>query len=662
MAAGGATHLPLGERDLKLTFTAAADRHPEQVRFSYRLVGYDALGGRRGAARRLLHPGAPGTYHFEVRAAAAGGFGPAIRTAAIVVPRGCTSRGGFGRWPRCCCWPPPPSSSGPGSPGRASEVALEAVVQERTEQIARQAEALRSLDDLKTRFFAHVSHELRTPLTVVGGFIERLLEAPASADQQAALVAMRRNTRRLQRLTNQILELERGALGGRHVHARPVSLARLAEAVVRSFGSVAEGRDLASQIPPDLVAFVDPEMLESVVTNLVSNAVKFTTPAGRIALRGGQAGERVWLEVEDDGRGIPAADLPHIFDRFYRVRSPELRHGEGSGLGLALVQELVQQQGGLVGITSTVGEGTCVRIELPGSRGQVDDASFGQVAAVEASLLEEPPVPPEQVAGGRPEVLVVDDNADLRAYVGSLLVDRYAVRYCSDGERALARIQAWPPDVVVADVMMPGLDGFELARALGADPETAGIPVLLLTARADADAQVAGLAAGAVDYLGKPFSPDVLCARVDAIFRRTQRLRDSLRRQLALERAGDACPAPAEAPALSPQATDEAIIDHVRAAILVRVDDETLDVPALARVLGMSKATLTRRLASTPYTPAALIRTVRLERAHALLTAGAGNVSDVAYAVGFRASPSSAGASGRGLRRPPSSLLPRATE
>jgi len=704
--------LGVDQRDFTVTYTASSFRHPEQMRFRYRLTGYDTgwvqAEGRRTAFYTQV---GAGTYRFEVQAAHADGiWSPTSAVAEVVI----TPHFYELAWLRALALAAVLLAISAGfwmyfRRLRAREARLAALVAERTREIERQAEALRSLDALKGRFFAHISHELRTPLTLITASLDELLEAEGASAHRGALEVMRRNARRLARLTHQILELERPQLDPVRPSRMPLELASLVRAVLEGFQSVAEQRRFEVVAAGPAVGWVDAEQMETVLINLVANAVKFTEPGGHIRVAFGREGREVWLTVEDNGCGIAAVDLPHIFDRFYRVRAPgaadagyraDLRVGEGTGLGLALVAELVRRQGGRVTATSALGVGTCLRVVVPAADQAASPVALGHRATLEASILESAETVDHDVDDPRARVLVVDDNPDIRHLVGRVLSSDYAVLYADDGVVGLRQTRETLPDLVVADIMMPGLDGIALARALAEDPETASIPVLLLTARADAGTEVEGLRAGAVDYLSKPFKLEVLRARVEAIFRRGQSLRDALRSGPSDHRdqQGPSPPPPEEGLEVSPlpsspapappswatalvaavlssppppvQATEvegadegpsvTALEASVRAAILAQIDYEGLDVAGLARAVGMSRATLTRRLAQAGLpSPAALIRTVRLQRAHDLLRAGAGNVSEVAYAVGFRSLAHFSRAFKEEHQVSPSSLIPR---
>jgi PAS domain S-box-containing protein len=413
----------------------------------------------------------------------------------------------------------------------------------------RRAEALAELDRAKTDFFSNVSHELRTPLTLIMGPVEELRAAPQldEARVRAELEVVRRNGLRLGKLVNTLLEFSR--LQADRVQARfePVDLAAFTAELASVFRSAVEqaGLDYVVDCPslPEPV-FVDRDMWEMVVLNLLSNALKFTF-GGTITVTVRRTDGCAVLTVADTGTGIPTRELPRLFERFHRVERARARSGEGSGIGLAMVRELLSLHGGTVTADSAEGRGTVFTVTVPLGHAHLPTdqvmtlSPAGTAAGVMVSAAAEPFVTealrwlpgtdegPEQRPGvptvgsvdplgafGR--VLVADDNADMREYLHRLLSPRYDVEVVGDGKTALAAALAEPPELVLCDVMMPGLDGRELLAALRGDSRTARVPVLLLSARAGQEAAVEGLAAGADDYLVKPFAAQELMARVGA--------------------------------------------------------------------------------------------------------------------------------------------------
>jgi signal transduction histidine kinase/DNA-binding response OmpR family regulator len=416
----------------------------------------------------------------------------------------------------------------------------------------RRAEALAELDRAKTVFFSNVSHEFRTPLTLQLGPLEDVLvdtRQPVSPDHRDKLEIAHRNSLRLLKLVNSLLEFSRIEAGRLEAAYAPIDLAALTTDLASTFRSAIERGGLTLQVdcpPLPEPVYVDRDMWEKVVLNLLSNALKHTFE-GEIAveLRATERGAE--LVVRDTGVGIPAGQLPRLFERFHRVPQSRARTQEGSGIGLALVQELVRLHGGGIAVESREDAGTTFTVTVPfgsshlpreavvtgtsdGARDRRADASGG--AYVEEALRWLPDSKPavthaalDDVGEARPSsglpapgarILVADDNADMRGYVTRLLAGQWQVESVSDGLSALRAIAERPPDLVVADIMMPGVDGFELLRRLRADAETREIPVILLSARAGEESRVEGLNAGADDYLVKPFSARELIARVGA--------------------------------------------------------------------------------------------------------------------------------------------------
>jgi PAS domain S-box-containing protein len=412
----------------------------------------------------------------------------------------------------------------------------------------RRAESLAELDRAKTAFFSNVSHEFRTPLTLMLGPVEDLLTDPAALLPPArrTLEVANRNGRRLLRLVNTLLDFSRIEAGRVRAAYQPIDLAAYTSDLASNFRSACERAGLRLVVDCDAIAqpvFVDREMWEKIVLNLLSNALKFTLE-GEITVALRQIGDTAELEIRDTGTGIPAGEIAHLFERFHRVANAVGRTHEGSGIGLALVYELVKLHGGSIGAESEVGKGTKFKVSIPlGSAHlppeQIADAAVSlpipagaspfveealrwlpdsgeDVAPIaEAIALFAAPDPPGD-REDRPLVLVADDNADMRQYVCRLLEPRFRVVALGDGAAALAAARELAPDLVVADVMMPRLDGFGLLRAMREDPLLGGIPVVLLSARAGEEARIEGLQAGADDYLTKPFSARELVARIDA--------------------------------------------------------------------------------------------------------------------------------------------------
>jgi signal transduction histidine kinase len=427
-----------------------------------------------------------------------------------------------------------------------SEVANARAYQEERKR----AEALAEIDRAKTAFFSNVSHEFRTPLTLMLGPLEDELaerEAPLPPARRERLETAHRNSLRLLKLVNTLLDFSRIEAGRTQASYEPTDLAGYTVELASVFRSAIEkgGLSLTIDCPtlPEPV-YVDREMWEKIVLNLLSNAFKHTFEGGiTVTLR--WCDDHVELAVADTGVGIPAEELPRLFERFHRVKEAKSRTHEGTGIGLALVKELVSLHGGTVSIESQEGKGSTFRLTIKTGTAHLASGHLGNARAltstatqatayVEEALhwLPNAAAPEHQASSSaqmnvassspeaatplaaRPRILLADDNADMREYVSRLLSERYDVLAVPNGLAALAAAQESPPDLVLTDIMMPGLDGFGLLRELRAKPGTRATPVVLLSARAGEESTIEGLNAGADDYLAKPFSAQELLARI----------------------------------------------------------------------------------------------------------------------------------------------------
>jgi signal transduction histidine kinase len=435
----------------------------------------------------------------------------------------------------------------------ASQVALRlGEVGARLEE-RQKADALAELDRAKNVFFSNVSHELRTPLTLMlGPLQDALLRNDLPTDLAEALQLAHRNGERLRKLVNSLLEFSRIEAGRVEASYQPTDLAALTRDFASAFRSAIEHAGLRFVVDCETLAnevFVDVDMWEKVVLNLLSNAFKFTFD-GEIAISLRAAAGQAVLEVRDTGIGMDDEALAHVFDRFHRVDGARSRSHEGTGIGLALVKELVRLHGGSVAVTSAPGRGSCFTVSvplgvahLPAHRVGVAPAAVGGSVALDAFVEDAlraghaPPVAqrPQQAGdASRATVLVVDDNADMRSYIAGVLGARWNVEAAADGLQALAAIARHRPDVVVTDIMMPQLDGFGLLERIRAHDAMRTLPVILLSAHAGEEARLEGLAKGADDYIVKPFSARELAARVEVLLVREQMhaMRDAANRRL----------------------------------------------------------------------------------------------------------------------------------
>jgi signal transduction histidine kinase/CheY-like chemotaxis protein len=527
---------------------------------------------------------------------------------------------------------------------RSAAESAESTAREALLKVADQAHRLEELDRAKSRFFANVSHELRTPLTLTIGPLEDLrdgMHGDLQEDAREELDLALRNSHRLLRLVNQLLDVAKLEAGQLELRPMKIDLAELVTGVVQAFHPLAERRKISltsDGLDTPFPAVLDPDQFEKVVLNLLSNAFKFTPSGGtvRIALASKEHPGLpcAVLTVADSGAGIPEELQKAIFERFYQGRGRPASSVPGTGIGLSLVRELVELHGGRIDVVSAPDEGSTFTVAVPT---HALEASEDDTTRQPGTVVVEPPPAPHRPEGPerddpdtpdpRLTVLIVDDNAEIRQYARKHLSGRYRVIEAADGKRGLDLAREHTPDLVLSDVMMPGMSGGELCRAIKADPDLDFVPVVLLTAKASQDSRIQGLSVGADDYLTKPFSMKELRVRIENLISLRQRLRHKIRNAEVVSTG------------TPPDATsvDERFLAKVRSVVIERLGDEEFGVEALAEALGQSRAHLYRRLGELQdRSPAELIRLMRLDRGAELLRAKAGTVSEVAYAVGFR--------------------------
>ncbi len=537
---------------------------------------------------------------------------------------------------------------------------LEALVQMRTEeliernsQLAEQAIRLTEVDRLKTRFFINVGHEFRTPLSLVLGPIDDLLrDAKQSFNQKVReqLEMANRNARRVLDLIVELLDVNRFEHGQMRLQLVRTDLELLIknsvfehQSLLERFGHQvtiktelnAQTQVSGSRLSPWL-AMVDPAQIERCVSNLISNAAKYMARGGsiEILLRAFDQSFEVW--INDQGRGIAASALPHVFDRFFQTE--EADSASGYGIGLALVREIIEAHHGSIKVESSVGTGSRFCITLPRMEADLiliepkvvtTDSSHGLLQneiSAESKIEMISPGEESNEPDSRALILIVDDHDDLRVRVKSILANRYQVIEANDGPSAWNVCRDKLPDVIVCDVMMPGFDGIELTRRIRANPDTAAIAMLLLTAKVGSEHTVEGLHAGADDYLSKPFDSSELLARVGAMLARAQRLRLRLMQE-------STAPSQVE----SNEANSEnKWLKRLHDLLARNLHEPQFDVEQMAQNMHLNRSQLFRKCKDLlAMSPSEYLRDLRLKRAYELLEAGAGNISEIAYAVGF---------------------------
>ena len=488
----------------------------------------------------------------------------------------------------------------------------------------------------RIRFFVNIAHELRTPLAVILGQIDAaMLERDDDARSRQLRIAAR-NARRIERLADQALELSRLDAGALQARRRPMMVVPFLESLVMSFEELAERKGIVLEFYAHrgrVTGRLDPDHLTTIVSNLLSNALKYTPAGGRVGVAVEfHAPELMRLTVVDTGTGIAPDRHDSIFQPFTRGPDDDAAHPGGAGIGLALARELSRLQGGDIRIESRVGQGARFLVDLPLGVAVEDEAELllgdgGARPEVTEEILHRSTMDfqPAALSEALPRVVLADDADDLRNWIAAELADVAAVEAFADGAAALEAARRDLPDLVVTDLRLPQLDGIELCRRLRADERTSHIPIMVLSASAESAARIGAFEAGIDDYLPKPVSGEELRARLLAVLERHRVLRIRFREQVVVQ--------PTD---VSPRAADQVFFEKVLATIEAELGNPAFSVSELADTMAMSNSQLSRKLrALIDQSPAQLIRNLRMQRAAALITAGSGRIADTCYAVGF---------------------------
>ncbi|MBC6951109.1 hybrid sensor histidine kinase/response regulator [candidate division KSB1 bacterium] len=522
-----------------------------------------------------------------------------------------------------------------------------------------EAEKLKELDTLKSRFFANLSHEFRTPLTLILGPVEQILSEVLDEKVRMKLRLVHANGQRLLALINQLLDLSKLESGKMQLRAAPGNPVEFLQRLTVAFAPLAERKQITLRFEAKaraLELYFDRDKMEKIFSNLLSNAIKFTPEGGSVIVECGLGNaERVSairnpksaiINVRDTGIGIPAEKLPHIFDRFYQANTSSTREFEGTGIGLALVKELVELHHGKISVASAEVKGATFTVRLPLGKDHLAPEEILEVSEQYSSVTgEQSSVVSDQysvmregeereaksegriaTSGEQSDlVLLVEDHAELRRYLRQELEPAYRVLEAADGEAGWQMAVETIPDLVICDVMMPKMNGYEFCSRLKTDEHTSHVPVILLTAKAGTDDKVAGLETGADDYLSKPFAAKELLARVKNLIAQRRKLRQRFAGTVALK--------PSE---IAVTSIDEKFLRRLLEIVEAHLDEEDFGVVAMSREAGMSQPQLWRKIkALTGQSPNQFIRAIRLQRAKQLLEAKTGNIAEVAYAVGF---------------------------
>ena len=504
---------------------------------------------------------------------------------------------------------------------------------ELSDQKARQLE---ELDQLKSRFFTNISHEFRTPLTVIRGMSHHIVKEPAEWVEKGSQI-IQRNTDQLLDLVNQILDLRKLEAGKLALRLEQIEVLSFLRFLSESFQQLAASKQLRLEIEApatELWMDVDSEKLQRIHTNLLSNAIKFTPAGGEIVVKlqvsSQEATEHLLLSISDTGVGIPESQLPSIFDRFYQVDDSHTREQEGTGIGLALTQELVHLMKGKIEVESRVQEGTTFRVVLPIH--QNSPKAHKEIKPLVPEYLitnNKEAIPQRRSNPGKelPLLLLIEDNADVVEYLVASLRDQYQLLIARDGEEGIEIALEQVPDLIISDVMMPKKDGFEVCKTLKEDERTSHIPIVLLTAKSDDVSRMDGLSSGADAYLPKPFNETELFIRLDKLL--------DLRRRLQRRYQGTPATDQTEESTAEQYKREDAFLEKIREIVDANLS-ESYNIPALCKLLGLSRSNLHRKVkALTGNSISIYIRSIRLEKARGILKAGKLSIAEIAYEVGF---------------------------
>lgn len=522
----------------------------------------------------------------------------------------------------------------------------------RTKQIEREKQRFQELDSLKSRFFTNISHEFRTPLTLVIGPLMQLKEKLTDSKLQQQVQLAHKNANRLLQLISQLLDLSKLEAGKMKLITREQNIVTLLKGITMSFQSLAEGREIHLQFVSEkqnIPLYVDQDKIEKIFYNLLANAFKFTENHGEIVVMVIERKKVVEILVQDNGIGIEPKGLPHIFNRFYRTENAEDQDKHGTGIGLALVKELVEIQKGTIKVTSEVGKGTTLILQFPlGTKHLQQEEILTPAFAKQESIrslgahLFEFLLPMTNTNLGianqkeylhleqsttehLPVVLIIEDHTDVRTYIQQHLETSFQILEAVDGQDGINQALAHLPDLVISDVMMPKKNGYEVCQTLKTDPHTSHIPIILLTAKAAQEEKLKGLTYGADDYLIKPFDTQELKTRVCNLID----LRIQLRRQFSEQKHADRHYSKSNA-------VDNEFMEQVCHIIESNLACDQFGVEVLAKEIGMSRSHFNKKLkALTDQSGNKFIQSFRLERADEMLRNKEGNVSEIALKTGF---------------------------
>lgn len=487
-----------------------------------------------------------------------------------------------------------------------------------------EANRLRELDQFKQRFFANITHEFRTPIALILGPTSQLLEQMTAAHDRQKLATIFQNGERLLGLVTQLLDLAKLEEGALTKDLRQGDVVAFSRELLRHFEQLASLQQITLRLEthietPD--AYLDFSAFDKILINLLSNALKFSEPGGSVRLIFQQiTHEKVSLEVHDNGIGMDEETASHVFERFYQGK--KAAH-DGTGIGLSLVKELVQFMGGTISVSSRVGEGSVFHLELPIKNKLIAGPSQYNLPPAKAEV---PDLAEDQAPENENLVLVVDDNRELQEYIRSCIAAQFVVELAPNGTVALEIAQERIPDIIILDIMMPGMDGVEVLQRLRTFPQTSHIPIIMLTALSSTEARISSFEAGADAYLSKPFHAGELLARLKQIIRSRELLQKKYRYPESIDKPIQDGMSQA----------DHAFLQRVRTCVLDGLDRSSYNTEDLAASMNMSRPHLYRKIkALTDQSISRYMRAIRLAKAREMLEENPLSISEIAYSTGF---------------------------
>lgn len=634
------------QRTISIKFSALNFMNPGKNKYAYKMEGVDAEWIYCGTNRQTRYTNlTPGTYRFRVKASNNDGIwnNEGVSIKIVIAPPWWRTSWAFMLY----------SFSIMGLFWMGWRFQVNRIkMKNELERNRFEARKLEEIDRMKSNFFSNITHEFRTPLTLILGPLEQLLKDEVQGNIKSRYQIMHRAARRLHRLINQLLEISKIEAGQMALGVEYTDITRAVKNSVLAFGSLAERKGIKLEIKAEqaIWGMLDFDKTEKIVCNLLSNAFKFTQKGGAVEVKissinlvengdnGIRTGEYLQLVVKDTGKGISAEQLQRIFNRFYQVDDSTKREQEGTGIGLALVKELVGVYRGTIEVESQPGQGTQFCVQLPMDRACFPD---NEIRNSELVMPQDSPYEHwdhiassevisfdscrENGTGHSVHVLLVEDNPDMVAYIRDSISNTFQISSAENGLEGLAWARKNIPDIIVSDVMMPKMNGLELCAKIKTDERTSHIPVILLTARAAMEDKIEGLETGADDYLIKPFNIMELQVRMNNLIVQREKLREQFQRDFHRPLSG-----------LGKNSIDREFLNRLDTVVQQNITNLQFDVEKMAEVIGMSRAQLHRKLrALTNQSPGTFLRMIRLRHAARLLESGAGNVAYVALEVGY---------------------------